>query len=129
MTEKLLEEKLVKLIPFKGGVRFKTEDLSVIKDIRTYSDVLFVIPGGSACEFAPEVAAKVLAESGLQRLLDRLHDNKDSRPYYFRVELKSTLDMEKKGKFVRRFSGELERLSGRKLINSASDYEIELRHD
>ena len=127
VTEKLLEEKQVKLIPFKGGVRFKTEDLSVIKDIRTYSDVLFVIPGGSACEFAPEAAAKVLAESGLQRLLDRLHDNKDSRPYYFRVELKSTLDMEKKGKFVRRFSGELERLSGRKLINSASDYEIELR--
>ena len=35
--------------------------------------------------------------------------------------------MDKKVKIVIRFSCELERLSGRKLINSASDYEIELR--
>lgn len=127
VTRKPLEEKQVKLIPFKSGVRFKTDNLSVLKEIRTYSDILFVIPGCSLCDFTPDAAAKMLAESGLMGLLDRLHDNKGGRPYYFRVELKSILDMEKKGKFVRRFSGELERLSSRKLINSASDYEIELR--
>lgn len=127
VTERQLEERQVSLIPFKGGIRFKSDNLSVIKDIRTYSDILFVIPGGNTCEFTPETSAKTLAESGLLKLLDRLHDNKDNRSYYFRVELKSTLDMEKKGRFVRRFSGELERFTERKLINSASDYEIELR--
>ena len=48
-------------------------------------------------------------------------------PFYFRMELKSSLDMEKKSRFAKRFAAELERLSCRQLINSTSDYEIELR--
>lgn len=127
VTKAQLEELGVKLLPFKGGVRFAADDLSFLKDVRTYSDVLFVIPGGKTCDFEPETAARALAESGLIGLLDKLHRVEKNQPFYFRVELKSTLDMEKKGKFVRRFSGELERRSDRKLINSASDYEIELR--
>lgn len=98
-----------------------------MRDIRTYSDVLFVIPGCRTCEFEPEKAAAMLAGSGLMKLLYRLHGGENGQPFYFRVELKSALDMEKRGKFVRRFSGELERQSKRALINSASDYEIELR--
>lgn len=127
VTKAQLEENGVKVLPFKGGVRFAADNISFLGSVRTYSDVLFVIPGCTACGFEPETAAKTLAESGLVKLLNRLHMGEKNRPFYFRVELKSTLEMEKKGKFVRRFSGELERQSRRTLINSASDYEIELR--
>lgn len=127
VTKAQLIESGVKVLPFKGGVRFATKDLSFLGEVRTYSDVLFVIPDSSSCEFEPEMAAKMLAESGLIKLLNRLHKGEKNQPFYFRVELKSALDMEKRGKFVRRFSGELERRSGRMLVNSASDYEIELR--
>lgn len=126
-TRLQLEECGVKVLPFKGGVRFSTDNLTFLRKIRTYSDVLFVIPGCRTCEFEPEKAAAMLAGSGLMKLLYRLHGGENGQPFYFRVELKSALDMEKKGKFVRRFSGELERQSKRTLINSASDYEIELR--
>ena len=127
VTKSQLSDIGVKLLPFKGGVRFTTDNLSFLKDVRTYSDVLFVIPGSRTSGFDAGTAAKTIAESGLLKLLDKLHRGEKNQPFYFRVELKSTLDMEKKGKFVRRFSAELERQSGRRLINSASDYEIELR--
>lgn len=125
-TQNQLENKDIELIPFKGGVRLKTRSLGLVRDIRTYSDILFVIPDYKTCEFEPIQAARTLAKSKLMELLSMLHKKKDA-PFYFRMELKSRLDMEKKSRFAKRCAAELERLSERQLINSTSDYEIELR--
>ena len=126
VTKKQLDFKDIEIIPFKGGVKLRTQKLGLIRNIRTYSDILFVIPGYNACEFEPIQVAQALAKSKLMELLSMLHKKKDA-PFYFRMELKSQLDMEKKSRFAKRFAAELERLSERQLINSTSDYEIELR--
>lgn len=126
VTQKQLENKDIELLPFKGGVKLRTQKLGLVKDIRTYSDILFVIPGYNACGFEPIQAAKALAKSQLMELLSMLHKESDA-PFYFRMELKSQLDMEKKSRFAKRFATELERISERQLINSTTDYEIELR--
>lgn len=125
LTERRLEAEGVELVPFKGGVRFKAKNIRCLKDIRTYSDILFVIPGFKSCEFEPAAAAKAIWESGIIGFLEDTHTGKT--PFYFRVELKSTLDLEKKSRFAKRFASELEYLTGRRLVNSASDYEVELR--
>lgn len=125
VTEAQITGEDVEIIPYKAGVRFKSNNLRFLRDVRTYADVLFVIPDFKACEFDPENTAKSLAASGLIDVLERTHTGKV--PFYFRIELKSNLDAEKKGKFIRRLSSELEYLTGRKLVNLPSDYEIEIR--
>ncbi|MEI3193750.1 MAG: hypothetical protein V8S22_07435 [Lachnospiraceae bacterium] len=47
--------------------------------------------------------------------------------FYFRTELKSPTAPEKKASWVKVFSAALEKASGRELVNSTSDYEVELR--
>lgn len=65
------------------------------------------------------LAAPILA------LADRLHEG--AGDYLFRVEWKSALEPEKKGAFLRRLSDAIGQASGGRLINSVSDYEIEVR--
>lgn len=121
----------IKRIPFKGGVRFRTGELRFLRNIRTFSEILFVIPGFAASDFKPEAAARAVADSKIMNLLERLHTggkrSEGEGPFYFRVELKSGLDLEQKSRFAKRFSAELERLTDRRLVNLTSDYEIELR--
>lgn len=126
VTRNILADKDVELLKFKGGVRLRTSKLSELRDIRTYSDILFVIPGLESLEFEPENAADAIAGSDIVTLLKSLH-RKSDEPFYFRVELKSSLDLEKKSKFAKRFCAQLERATSRKLINTTSDYEVEIR--
>lgn len=113
------------LIPFKGGIRFKTRRLKDFLDIRTFSELLFVVPGLSPLEPAPEKAAAALAESDLVKLLFALHSG--DWPFYFRLEVKSSMEPDKLGKFVKRMAVELENRTMGMLINSASNYEVEIR--
>lgn len=126
VTRKLLEGREVELLPFKGGVKLRTSNLRELRDIRTYSDILFVIPGLESLEFEPEKAAAAISQSGLVKMLFDLHKNAKA-PFYFRAELKCDLDLEKKSKFAKRFCSEIEHLTNRVLLNSTSDYEVELR--
>ena len=70
-------------------------------------------------------AAEAVWNSNLRELLTQSH--RETMPFYFRLEIKSHMPLDKKSTFARRFSAELERLSGRMLVNAPSDYEIELR--
>ena len=70
-------------------------------------------------------AAEAVWDSNLRELLTQAH--RETTPFYFRLEIKSHMPLDKKSTFARRFSAELERLSGRMLVNAPSDYEIELR--
>lgn len=107
------------------GIRLQTNDLHKILPIRTYREILFLVPGMKSCEMEPMQAAKKIAESGLMDFLQERHSGK--APFYFRIEIKSKLDVEKKSIFAKRMAGEIENLTGRKLINSTDHYEVELR--
>ena len=58
-------------------------------------------------------------------LARRLHQGEGAFP--FRLELKSRTEPERKGTFLRRISAALEQASGGELLNSVSDYELEIR--
>lgn len=111
--------------PFAAGVRVVTEHLDAILDIRTYSELLIVIPGITTISADPILAAKSLAESNLLMLLRSTHEEKT--PFYFRVEMKTKMALDQKSKFSKKFASELERFTHRNLLNTTSNYEVELR--
>ena len=125
IVESQLTNKDCEIIPFKGGVRIKTNNIKPVLKLRTYSELLFVIPGYKICEGEPVKVANAIFKSGLLDMIKYSHDG--NAPYYFRTELKSKLPLDKKSQFTKRFSAELERLTKRQLINSTSNYEFEIR--
>ncbi|MGL6173078.1 MAG: TRM11 family SAM-dependent methyltransferase [Cellulosilyticaceae bacterium] len=110
---------------FNAGVVVRTKELKEILDIRTYSDLLFRLNGISTVESTPLEAAKAIYEGGLLDFLDARHEGGGA--YYFRLEIKSKMPLDKKSTFAKKMASELERVSGRKLINSTSNYEFEIR--
>lgn len=109
-----------------GTVRLETSDIKKLFNIRTYTEMLFPVKGASRIqEREPEAAARVLARSGLVSFLEENH--RGDWPFYFRVELKGKMPLEKKGNFIRKFAAALENYTDGRLCNYASDYEIEIR--
>ncbi len=127
LHKQLIEAELEngKILPFAAGVRVITDNLSDILALRTYSELLFVVPGLTSVSLDPIEAANQIAKSNLLVFLSNIHSEKT--PFHFRVELKSKLPLDKKTTFSKKFSSELESLTNRSLINSTSNYEIELR--
>lgn len=110
---------------FGAGVIVRTNDLHEIMNIRTYSDILFRLQDVTTVENNPAVAAKAIYEGGLLEFLKARH--REEYPYYFRIEIKSKMELDKKSAFAKKMASELERVSGRELINSTSNYEVEIR--
>lgn len=108
-----------------GGVKVLTDDLKSMIPIRTYSEMLFPIPGLGILGGTPDQLAEQISQSELVSFLSERHSR--GLPFYFRVEMKSPAVLEKKSAFLKKFSAALEEETGRKLVNSTSDYEIELR--
>ncbi len=108
-----------------AGIRLPEECLEQILPIRTYQEILFLVRGMKTCELNPEMAAKTITESHLLDFLLRRH--KGTIPFYFRVELKAKMPLDKKSSFTKKLSSEIERLTNRKLINTTSQYEFEIR--
>lgn len=130
-----------------AGIRLKTGALDELMEIRTWQEMLFLVPGMKTCEKDPVKAAQTVASSKLVEFLEERH--KGEAPFYFRVEAKmqgvslgDTKNSEKnsagmkqqekrileeKQKFVKQFVSVLEEKSQGKLLNSTSDYEVELR--
>ena len=120
--EQLREEKTVLLA---GGVRVRTRDMKQLFGIRTWTEMLFPIPGAALLPENPKEAGEKLAKSGLLPFLKGCH--RGETPFYFRAEVRGTMERDEKTAFVKRFGAALEAASGMEFINSASDYEIELR--
>ena len=110
---------------FNAGVMAKVKNLDWLNDIRTYQEVLFVIKGMGTCPMDAEKAAEIIVKSYLLRFLERNHQGVP--PYYFRLEIKSKMDLDKKSVFAKRLSSRIEQLSNRNLINTTSNYEFEIR--
>lgn len=107
------------------GVLVETEELEKLMQLRTYREMAFPLNLEGFLSDNPVEAAKKIWESGIVELLNSVH--KEDSPYYFRIECKSAMDLEKRSAFTRKLATELESLSKGQLINSTSDYEVELR--
>lgn len=109
-----------------GGVRIQGADLSEIRKIRTYRELLFPVSAGvfSLIQMQQTGELPILVDSVLM-LAKRLHEGDGA--YLFRIELKNASKPDIKGVLLRRISDAIEKASGGQLINSVSDYELELR--
>lgn len=130
--ERCLEEQLQKAVPagqetvfrpVKGGVMAEKAKLKDLLGIRTWRELLFSLKGSRKME--KEQAAELLWKTNLMELLESLHEGQ--APYYFRIDCKSRMDQQQKSEFCKRVAARLEELSGGKLQNAPSAYEIEVR--
>lgn len=107
------------------GVLVRTRELLPFAGLRTYRELLFLIHTAQHVEKEPKAAAAAIWNSDMPGLLLECH--KEHTPFYFRLELRGRMELDKKSHFAKRFAAELERLSGRTLLNSTRDYEVEIR--
>lgn len=107
-----------------GGIRICGAQIKELLAIRTWSEMLFPLETKPLKAEEPENCGEKLAEV-LLRQLERFHEGEP--PFVFRIELKSTLEADKKGGYIRRISDAIEQASGGRLINSVADYEVEVR--
>lgn len=123
ITERQIQQGSKKL--FNAGVIVRTKDLNEILAIRTYSELLFRLKGVTEVEANPEDAAKAIYEGGLLSFLTSRHEGE--LPYYFRLEIKTKMALDKKSAFAKKMAIALEQVANRTLINSTSNYEVEIR--
>lgn len=107
------------------GVLVHTKDLLPFTKLRTYRELLFPIRTEGGITPQPQEAAAAVWNSDMPGILTGSH--RERAPFYFRLEIKSRMELDKKSVFAKRFAAELERLSGRSFINSTGDYELEIR--
>lgn len=124
-------DKLTELEPgaqvkqFGAGVMARVNHLNWMEEIRTYQELLFMVKGMAACPMDAEKAAEIIVHSELLAFLKANHKGKP--PFYFRIEFKSKMDLDKRSAFSKKLAGQIEKLSDRNLINTTSRYEIEIR--
>lgn len=107
------------------GVGVICDSLEQLEGLRTYREILFALEKQVLVRPDPREAAERILEAGLLDLLRQLHEGDGA--YYFRVECRSDMTLSERSVFCRKFAAWLERGSGGALVNSITDYEIEIR--
>lgn len=110
---------------FNAGVIVRTKDLNEVLAIRTYSELLFRLKDVTEVEAEPQSAAEAIYKGGLLGFLTKRHEGE--LPYYFRLEIKTKMPLDKKSSFAKKMALAIEQVSERALINSTSNYEVEIR--
>ena len=111
----------------RGGVHVKGGDLNEILKIRTWTECLLPVPGARPITGDEKMIAAKLRDLKIGNFLNYLHEN-SGQPYRYRIELRiPSLPDEKKGEYIRRIASRLDVMEKGKLLNSESDYEVELR--
>ncbi len=123
VTEKQLKSMRTK--QFNAGLMVKTDDLESVLEVRTVEEMLFIVEGMKVLPADIETCAAQIVKSDLLDFLTSRHKGK--APFYFRIELKTKWELSKKSAFTKKLSSEIERLSNRSLVNTTSNYEVELR--
>ncbi len=119
-----------KITMLSGGLRAEGVSLKEVLQIRTFSELLFPLETKPLDEQDPAEMGKTLAEPALA-VADRIY--RGGGVFLFRLELrcgsgqKAPFTEQGKGAYVRKITDAAERASGGRLVNSVSDYEIELR--
>lgn len=111
----------------RGSVHVKGGDLNEILKVRTWTECLFPIPGARPIHGDEKMIAAKLRDLKIGNYLYYLHED-SQQPFRYRIELKSLMiAKDKKGEYIRRIASRLDAFEKGKLINSDSDYEVELR--
>lgn len=112
---------------FNAGVMVDEGSITIkeVLDIRTYSELLFIINKMKTVDTDIKSAAEKIVKSDIFKFLKELYDTSDT--FNFRIELKDKMDLQKKSKFTKKLASEIERMSNYRLVNNPSDYEIEIR--
>lgn len=106
----------------RAGVKVLGADLEELFSIRTVQEYLLCL---NTKEIKRETAAQQLAGSELMSLLRELHQGEG--PFFFRIECKSRMDSGQRITFTKKLAADLEYQTGGALVNSTTDYELELR--
>lgn len=115
----------LEILPFLAGVRVLTNKLYPLLELRSYSELLFAVPGLTTVEKDAQSACDTIIASGLLELLNATHT--EEHGFHFRIEIRSKMPLDEKSTYAKKLASAVELASGRKLINSTSNYEIELR--
>ncbi len=110
---------------FNAGVIVNTKDITPLLSLRTYEELLFMIKGLGTCSMDEKSIAAKVAASNLCSFL--LETHRGSAPFYFRIELKSKMELSKRSAFAKKLASAIEEQSKGLLHNSTSHYEFELR--
>lgn len=102
--------------PIFCGVICTTNDIKELSSIRIYRDIIFPLNGMKPIEKSS--LPSEIAGGNLMTYLDNMHKKSDS-PYYFRITAKD-LD-------VSVLAAKVQALSGGRLVNEPSNYEIEIK--
>lgn len=109
----------------KLGVQVATNTLEKLFSIRTFGELLLQIPGMNASIPDIDTIAKTIVSSALLPILSKNH--KGDFPFYFRLGIKNTMSLSERSRFTKKLSSAIEHASKRKLQNSTSHYELEIR--
>jgi len=104
------------------GLRAGVSDLNKLMKLRTFKDVLFMIPIKKGYVAKLETIGSLPENSALIKLVEDLF-SATGDSFRFRISGGGLLT---DGKAIRKIGAEIEDSSGRRLINSPSDYEFEL---
>ena len=96
------------------GVMVQTDNLKKIFAVRSFRDMLFPIHTGGLLDSNPRKAAEQLWKSDLYKLLTDLH--KEPAPFYYRIECRSSMELDKRSDFARKIADTLDKLSKGKLV-------------
>lgn len=117
---------------FGAGVMVKTSTLKELLPVRTYSEILFVLDNTNVLKVEADKTkeqaielGKQIVDSSLVEFLKERH--KGDFPFTFRIECKNSMDLKQKSIFTKTMAQVIEEGSAGELINSTSQYEIELR--
>lgn len=122
-TSVQIENGMTRIIPM--GVQVADGSIDEVLKIRTFREILFTLRCDKNLPPQPSVIAGELARSNLTRLLSELHEGE--APFYFRIEIKGSMPLEKKSSFAKKLAAEIEHRTHRFLVNSTDNYEVELR--
>lgn len=123
ITQNQIKDSITK--EMNAGVYVISRNLNKILPIRTYSEILFVLPDLEPLVPKSHHIVEKMLEGNLIEYIKQRHEG--NSPFYFRIDVKSKMDLGKKSIFAKKIAAELERQSERKLINSTSYYELEIR--
>ena len=122
-TSVQVESGATRMIPM--GVQVVGGNIREALKIRTFRELLFTLRCDKNLPPKPSVIAGELAKSNMIRILKELHQEQD--PFYFRLEIKSPMPLDKKSAFAKKLAAEIEQRTRHFLINSTEHYEAELR--
>lgn len=112
---------------FSAGVLVHTNQIETLMELRTFSEMLYQVKGMISLPMDAAQAAAQIIDSTLMEFLNKRHIELKETPYYFRIELKTSMDLGSKSAFLKKLSAEIENRSENQLVNNTSNYELEIR--